>query len=113
MRRQFMMATHRRQACSVSNMRWLHCCISVDRRAYLDFSDQNEMMRQILEDDPEPFSRRGMAPGSKSASPRACRSGRPLHSVDEFAQALRRANIPDGGWLIGTNAVDPPLWIGC
>jgi serine/threonine-protein kinase len=73
---------------------------------YVDFSlTRDEMMRQIEEDAPLPFSQRGMVawPEVESTLAKAL-SKRPsarFASVSEFADKLSAAQMPSGGWMQG------------
>lgn len=73
---------------------------------YVDFSlTRDEMMRQIEEEAPLPFSQRGMAawPEVEGALARALSKVPSMRfaSVSEFAANLRAAQVPSGGWMQG------------
>lgn len=78
---------------------------------YVDFSlTRDEMMRQIEEDGPVPFDKRGMVswPEMESALGKALSkspSAR-FNSVFEFADVFSAARMPEGGWMQSTTTVD-------
>ncbi len=79
---------------------------------YVDFSlTRNEMMRQIEEDGPVPFEKRGMAawPEVESALGKALSKNPSARfiSVSEFADTFDTAQVPEGGWMQVGTAVDP------
>lgn len=78
---------------------------------YVDFSlTRNEMMRQIEEDVPVLFEKRGMAgwPEVESALGKALSKSPSARftSVSEFADTFGSAQVPAGGWMQGATAVD-------
>ena len=79
---------------------------------YVDFSlSKDEMMRQIEEDGPVPFAKRGRAPWPEleSVLAKALRktpSSR-FPSLSEFADSLSAVQLPEGGWGAGAPAADP------
>ncbi|HVP53810.1 MAG TPA: lanthionine synthetase LanC family protein [Candidatus Eisenbacteria bacterium] len=73
---------------------------------YLDFSlTKDEMMRQILEDAPIPFSQRGMASWPELenilAQALAKSPSQRFASVAEFSERLSTLELPAGGWRLG------------
>jgi serine/threonine-protein kinase len=78
---------------------------------YVDFSlTRDEMMRQIEEDLPVPFSQRGMTswPDVENSLARALSKSPSLRfsSVSEFADAFSAAQLPEGGGITGAAGAD-------
>jgi hypothetical protein len=79
---------------------------------YVDFSlTRDEMMRQIEEEPPLPFTKRGMTtwPEVESVLAKALSknpSGR-FNSVSEFADTFSAAQVPESGWMAGSADADP------
>lgn len=78
---------------------------------YVDFSlTRDEMMRQIEEDGPVPFDKRGMAswPEVEGALGKAL-SKNPSDrfiSVSEFADVFSTVQVPEGGWMQSATTVE-------
>ncbi len=79
---------------------------------YLDFSlTKDEMMRQIVENQPVPFAQRNVAawPEVENILAKALSkdpSSR-FASISEFAESLSAVGVPEGDWHMGVPVADP------